>query len=84
MHRDLLVRAGVPDSEIEAMRRMYDGVRRYADSLEDHEYGRVTRRSANWSLPTARCESFTLRATLRVLVLLCAKRTAPSLPAIAC
>lgn len=38
-HRDLLVRAGVPDNEIEAMRRMYEGVRRYADSFEDHEYG---------------------------------------------
>lgn len=38
-HRDLLVRAGVPDNEIESMRRMYEGVRRYADSFEDHEYG---------------------------------------------
>jgi glyoxylase-like metal-dependent hydrolase (beta-lactamase superfamily II) len=37
-HRDLLVRAGVPDSEIEAMRRLYEQVRVYADSLDDHEY----------------------------------------------
>ncbi len=33
----LLVRAGVPDAEIETMRRMYDGVRKYADSFADHE-----------------------------------------------
>ena len=38
-HRSLLVRAGVPDVEIKAMRRMYEGVRRYADSFADHEYG---------------------------------------------
>ena len=38
-HRSLLVRAGVPDNEIETMRRMYEGVRKYADSFEDHEYG---------------------------------------------
>jgi len=37
-HRQLLVRAGVPEEEIEMMRRMYDGVRQYADSLADHEY----------------------------------------------
>jgi glyoxylase-like metal-dependent hydrolase (beta-lactamase superfamily II) len=37
-HRHLLVRAGVPDDEIERMRRMYEGVRMYADSLADHEY----------------------------------------------
>src|SRR3989440_1175725 len=37
-HRTLLVRAGVPDNEIEQMRRMYEGVRLYADSFEDHEY----------------------------------------------
>ncbi|HEY6118933.1 MAG TPA: MBL fold metallo-hydrolase [Pyrinomonadaceae bacterium] len=37
-HRSLLVRAGVPDDEIENMRRVYDGVRKYADSFEDHEY----------------------------------------------
>lgn len=41
MQRDLLVRAGVPDGEIEGMRRMYAGVRRYADSFEDHEYGEL-------------------------------------------
>jgi glyoxylase-like metal-dependent hydrolase (beta-lactamase superfamily II) len=37
-HRTLLVRAGVPDNEIAQMRRMYQGVRLYADSFEDHEY----------------------------------------------
>lgn len=40
-HRALLVRAGVPPSEIEAMRKMYEGVRRYADSFEDHEYSEL-------------------------------------------
>ena len=38
MQRNLLTRAGVPDSETEAMRRMYEGVRRYADSFEGHEF----------------------------------------------
>lgn len=37
-HRQLLVRAGVPNDQIQLMRRMYDGVRQYADSLDDHEY----------------------------------------------
>ena len=37
-HRQLLVRAGVPDKEIESMRRMYEGVRQYADSFGDNEY----------------------------------------------
>ncbi len=37
-HRSLLVRAGVPEDEIETMRRMYEGVRVYADSFADHEY----------------------------------------------
>jgi glyoxylase-like metal-dependent hydrolase (beta-lactamase superfamily II) len=41
MHRNLLVRAGVPDEEIEGMRKMYEGMRRYADSFEDHEYGEL-------------------------------------------
>lgn len=38
-HRTLLVRAGVPDDEIVSLRKMYDGVRQYADSFEDHEHG---------------------------------------------
>ena len=38
-HRNLLVRAGVPDDEIKTMRRMYEGFRLYADSFEDHEHG---------------------------------------------
>jgi glyoxylase-like metal-dependent hydrolase (beta-lactamase superfamily II) len=37
-HRSLLVRAGVPDDEIDGMRRMYEGLRKYADSFADHEY----------------------------------------------
>lgn len=36
--RELLVRAGVPDKQVELMRLMYEGVRSYADSLEDHEH----------------------------------------------
>src|SRR6267378_3460569 len=34
-HRQLLMRAGVPLDEVEVMRRMYEGVRQYADSLDD-------------------------------------------------
>ncbi len=37
-HRELLVRAGVPRDEIEAMRQIYEGVRQYADALEDDEH----------------------------------------------
>jgi glyoxylase-like metal-dependent hydrolase (beta-lactamase superfamily II) len=37
-HKALLVRAGVPDDEIAALRRMYMGMREYADSFADHEY----------------------------------------------
>ncbi|PYS45664.1 MAG: hypothetical protein DMF68_21600 [Acidobacteria bacterium] len=37
-HRELLVRAGVPREEIELMRRMYEDLRTYADSLEDDEH----------------------------------------------
>src|SRR5919199_2376401 len=37
-HRQLLVRAGVPPEEIELMRRMYEDLRTYADSLEDDEH----------------------------------------------
>jgi len=38
-HHKLLARAGVPDAEIEGMRRMYEGVRKYADSFAEDEYG---------------------------------------------
>ena len=41
-HRALLVRAGVPDEEIAAMRRMYEGVRAFADALEDHEHAELS------------------------------------------
>ncbi|HEY0078882.1 MAG TPA: MBL fold metallo-hydrolase [Pyrinomonadaceae bacterium] len=37
-HRALLERAGVPAEEIGEMRRMYEGVRQYADALEDDEH----------------------------------------------
>src|ERR671916_1169757 len=40
-HRQLLVRAGVPAADIEDMRRMYEGVRRFADALEDHEHSEL-------------------------------------------
>src|SRR5213078_2687433 len=37
-HRQLLVRAGVPDEDINYLRRMYEGVRAFADALEDDEH----------------------------------------------
>lgn len=40
-HRALLMRAGVPDEEIALMRRLYDGLRSYADSFADDEYGEL-------------------------------------------
>ena len=40
-HRNLLVRAGVPEDEITAMRKVYEGVRQYADALEDHEHSEL-------------------------------------------
>jgi glyoxylase-like metal-dependent hydrolase (beta-lactamase superfamily II) len=40
-HRSLLERAGVPREEVEEMRRMYEGVRRFADALEDHEHAEL-------------------------------------------
>jgi glyoxylase-like metal-dependent hydrolase (beta-lactamase superfamily II) len=40
-HRQLLVRAGVPPEDIRSLRAMYEGVRAYADALEDHEYGEL-------------------------------------------
>jgi glyoxylase-like metal-dependent hydrolase (beta-lactamase superfamily II) len=40
-HRSLLVRAGVPAEEIAEMRRMYEGVRQYADALEDNEHAEL-------------------------------------------
>ncbi len=41
-NRSLLMRAGVPEQEILAMRRMYEGVRVYADSFADHEYSSLS------------------------------------------
>ncbi len=40
-HRSLLVRAGVTPEEIETMRKMYEGVRQYADSFEAEEYSEL-------------------------------------------
>ena len=40
-HRALLERAGVPAEEIAEMRRMYEGVRAFADALEDHEHAEL-------------------------------------------
>ncbi len=40
-HRVLLERAGVPPEDITALRRMYEGVRQYADALEDHEHAEL-------------------------------------------
>lgn len=40
-HLALLTRAGVPPSEIESMRKMYEGVRQYADSFETDEYSEL-------------------------------------------
>ena len=37
-HRTLLERAGVPADEIAGMRKMYEGVRQYADSFKEDEY----------------------------------------------
>ena len=37
-HRALLARAGVPDTEIETMRKLYEDMRLYTDSFNDHEY----------------------------------------------
>lgn len=40
-HRTLLARAGVPLTEIEQLRKMYEGVRQYADSFADGECGEL-------------------------------------------
>lgn len=39
--RTLLERAGVPANEIVSMRKVYEGVRQYADSFEADEYGEL-------------------------------------------
>ena len=41
-HRALLARAGVPDTEIETMRKLYEDMRLYADSFNDHEYSALS------------------------------------------
>jgi glyoxylase-like metal-dependent hydrolase (beta-lactamase superfamily II) len=40
-HHQLLVRAGVPAEDIKSLRVMYEGVRAYADALEDDEYSEL-------------------------------------------
>jgi glyoxylase-like metal-dependent hydrolase (beta-lactamase superfamily II) len=40
-NRQLLLRAGVPEDELEAMRRLYAHVREFADALEDHEHAEL-------------------------------------------
>jgi glyoxylase-like metal-dependent hydrolase (beta-lactamase superfamily II) len=40
-HRTLLERAGVPPDEIAGMRKMYEGVRQYADSFKEDEYSEL-------------------------------------------
>jgi len=40
-HRTLLERAGVPTNEIAGMRKVYEGVRQYADSFKPDEYGEL-------------------------------------------
>jgi glyoxylase-like metal-dependent hydrolase (beta-lactamase superfamily II) len=40
-HHELLLRAGVPPEELEVMRRLYEGVRVYADALADHEHSEI-------------------------------------------
>ena len=40
-HRELLVRSGVPRDEVEELRKIYDGVRQYADSLDDDHCGEL-------------------------------------------
>ena len=54
-HRKLLERAGVPDAEIKRLRRMYEGVRQYADSFADNEYAPL------WDDADLAFESGTLR-----------------------
>jgi Zn-dependent hydrolases, including glyoxylases len=54
-HRKLLERAGVPDTEITRLRRMYEGVRQYADSFADNEYAPL------WDDSDLAFESGTLR-----------------------
>ncbi len=40
--RKLLVRAGLPEDEIEGMRKLYEAVRVYADALAEDEHGELT------------------------------------------
>jgi hypothetical protein len=51
----LLVRAGVPDDEVERMRGMYERMRKYADSFADDEY------TALWDEAELEFESGSLR-----------------------
>ena len=82
-HRTLLVRAGVPDDEIERMRRLYERMRKYSDSFGDDEY------TALWDDAELEFESGSLRilhtpGTRRDRVRFCVRRIARSSQAIAC
>jgi glyoxylase-like metal-dependent hydrolase (beta-lactamase superfamily II) len=54
-HLNLLVRAGVPEDEIEKMRGLYDRMRKYADSFGDDEF------TALWDDAELEFESGSLR-----------------------
>src|SRR5215813_13787936 len=54
-HLNLLVRAGVPEAEIEKMRDLYDRMRKYADSFGDDEF------TALWDEAELEFESGSLR-----------------------
>ncbi len=82
-NRALLERAGVPAEELEAMRRMYEGVRRFADALEDHEHAELVDDDGVEVRDAARCASSTRPATRPAPARSCARPTAPSSPATA-
>lgn len=54
-HLNLLIRAGVPEDEIEKMRGLYDRMRKYADSFGDDEF------TALWDEAELEFESGSLR-----------------------
>src|ERR1041385_2977703 len=72
-HRVLLVRAGVPDNEIERMRGLYDHMRKYADQFGDDEYTALWD-DANSSLSREVCAFCTRRDTRRGRARFFAKR----------
>jgi hypothetical protein len=75
-HRTLLVRAGVPADEIETMRKMYEGVRKYADSFGGRRI-HVAWDELNSSLKLGSLRIFTRRVTRPARARFFAKRIAP-------